>query len=81
MAIRDTIQDDEKLHLIIDNGDLDKLDQALDKWSFKDYQSLIRFSVSLLLLTEDKSISIKMKGSQTEIRPAQELIKEEAQRG
>jgi hypothetical protein len=80
MAIRDTIQD-EKLHLIIDNGDLDKLDQVLDKWSFKDYQSLIRFSVSLLLLTEDKSISIKMKGSQTEIRPASELLKEEAQHG
>jgi hypothetical protein len=80
MAIRDTLQE-EKLHLIIDNGDLVKLDQALAKWSFKDYQSLIRFSVSLLLLTEDKSISIKMKGAQTEIQPAADLLNEEVQHG
>jgi hypothetical protein len=76
MAIRDAVQD-EKLHLIIDNGDLDKLDLVLDKWSFKDYQSLIRFSVSLLLLTEDKSISIKMKGLQKEVQPAADLLNEE----
>lgn len=76
MAIRDNIEEGEKLHLIIDNGDLDKLDQALNKWSFKDYQSLIRFSVSLLLITEDKSISIKMKGLQKEVQPVADLIRE-----
>jgi hypothetical protein len=81
MAIRDLIEEDNKLHLVIDNGDVDKLDQALNKWSFKDYQSLIRFSVSILLLAEDKSISIKMNGIQTNIQPAPELLIEEAQDG
>ena len=81
MAIRDIIEEDNKLHLIIDNGDVDKLDQALSKWSFKDYQSLMRFSVSILLLAEDKSISIKMSGMQTKIQPAPELLNLEVQDG
>jgi hypothetical protein len=81
MAIRDTIEEDNKLHLIIDNGDVDKLDQVLNKWSFKDYQSLMRFSVSILLLAEDKSISIKMNGMQTKIQPAPDLLTLEVQDG
>ena len=81
MAIKDLIQEDDKLHLVIDNGDLLKLDEALSKWAFKDYQSLMRFSVSLLLLAEDKSISIKMNGIQTEIQPASDLLTVEARHG
>jgi hypothetical protein len=70
------------LHLSVDNGDLEKLEKALEKWSFKDYQSLIRFSVSVLLLAEDKSIAIKMQGMQKEIQPAQDLLKSsEAEHG
>ena len=80
MAIKD-IMKEEKLELTIDNGDLVKLRQALDKWSFKDYQSLMRFSVSLLLLAEDFSVSIKMKGTQREIQPAPELLSQEVQHG
>ncbi|MGC1878892.1 MAG: hypothetical protein WA347_04770 [Rhabdochlamydiaceae bacterium] len=74
MAVKDTMEG-EILHLLVDNGDLIKLDEALEKWAFKDYKSLIRFSVSMLLLAEDKSIAIKMKGSQREIRPAEDLIR------
>ncbi len=76
MAVKDHMKND-KLQLDIDNGDLVKLKQALEKWSFKDYQSLIRFSVSVLLLAEDKSISIKLKGIQKEIQPAPEILKQE----
>jgi hypothetical protein len=74
MAIKDKMEE-RVLHLYIDNGDLDKLEKVLEKWSFKDYQSLVRFSVSVLLLAEDKSIGIKMKGMQKEIQPASDLLK------
>ncbi len=74
MAIKDKM-DGAALQLCVDNGDLEKLKQAIEKWEFKDYQSLIRFSVSLLLLTENKSITIKMKGVQTDIQPAIDLLK------
>lgn len=76
MGIKDE-KEGAMLHLHIDNGDLDKLQQAMEKWSFKDYQSLIRFSVSILLLTENKSISIKMNGTQKDIQPASDLLKQD----
>jgi hypothetical protein len=48
---------------------------VLKKWSFKDYQSLVRFFVSIGLLTEERSITIKMDGFQKEIKPAIDLLK------
>lgn len=65
-----------KLILEIDNGDLEKLNQVMDKWSFKDHQALLRFSISILILSEDESISIKMNGSQRSITPAADLLKD-----
>jgi len=65
----------EKLELEIDNGDLTKLDEAMTKWAFKDYESLLRFSISLLILNEDKSFSIKMDGTQSDVVPAPDSIK------
>ncbi len=64
------------LTLEIDNGDLTKLESVMEKWSFKDYQSLFRFAISVLILTDDKSISIKMNGVEKNITPAKDLTKE-----
>lgn len=66
----------DKLTLDIDNGDLKKLDQVMTKWAFKDYQSFLRFAISTLLLSEEKSISIKMDGKTQDIVPASDLIKD-----
>jgi hypothetical protein len=74
MPIRDK-EENSILQLTIDNGDLTKLKEALEKWSFKDYQSLLRFSISVLLLNEGQSISIKTKGFSREVKPAPDLLK------
>ena len=63
-----------KLYLELDHGDLDKLDQAMDKWSFKDYQSFLRFAVSLFILNESKSFSIKIDGFKTDVVPVEDLL-------
>ena len=52
-----------------------KLNEVLEKWSFKDYQSLLRFSISLLLLNEEKYITIKLDGEKKDLVPSKDLIK------
>ncbi len=64
-----------KLILELDNGDKTKIEEALKKWNFKDMQSLLRFSVSVLLETEDKALWIKSNGESTLIAPAKNSIR------
>jgi len=64
-----------KLFLEIDNGDLTKMDEALQKWDLKDEQAFWRFSVSVLLEAEDKSLWIKSDGDLIPIAPAKHSIK------
>ena len=54
--------------------DYKKFKEAMTSWKFKDDQSLLRFAVSILVLSEDKIISTKMEGKQTEVKPAAELL-------
>lgn len=74
MAIKSTLHDDT-LQLIVDNGDRTKMDEIMNDWEFKDYQSMIRFLLSIALVTEDKYIGIKKNGRYTPIGPSAELIK------
>lgn len=64
-----------KLILEIDNGDLEKMEEVLKRWNFKDEQAFWRFSISLLIETEDKEIWIKTNGELTPIAPAKHSIK------
>jgi len=68
--------DKEKLILEIDNGDLTKLEEVIKKWNFKDYQSFMRFVVSVMLLNEDEFLSIKIDGIRQDIKPASHSTKE-----
>lgn len=74
MAVKSN-EKEGKLTLEIDNGELKKLKEVMEKWSFKDYQSLQRFMISILFLNEDKSLSIKLDGRQQDIVPASDLLK------
>lgn len=74
MAVKDQ-KTNNKLILEIDNGDLEKLDKALNKWNFKDYQSLLRFAVSVFILSDNNSISMQMDGVQQTITPAPDFLK------
>lgn len=66
----------DKLIFEIDNGDLTKLNEVMKKWNFKDYQSFMRFVVSIMLLNEDNFLSIKVDGVRQNIAPASHSIKE-----
>ncbi|HDV5783367.1 TPA: hypothetical protein RJD83_000279 [Legionella pneumophila] len=74
MAVKSQEKED-KLILEIDNGDLSKLNDVMEKWGFKDYQSFMRFAVSILLLNEEKSVGIKLDGLKQDIAPASDLLK------
>ena len=67
----------KKIILEIDNGDLEKLTQCMANWKFKDHQSFLRFAMSLLIVTEDKSLWIKSDGKTQQIAPAKEYLVEE----
>lgn len=74
MAVKSKKEGD-KLFLEIDNGELKKLDEVMEKWAFKDYQSLIQFAISILVLNEDRSVSIKRDGILQTFAPATDLLK------
>lgn len=74
MSVKDKTSEN-KLILEIDNGDLDKINKAMEKWAFKDYQSLLRFAISVFILSDDNSISMKMDGTQQTITPAPDFLK------
>jgi len=74
MAVKST-QQGEKLLLEIDNGDLSKLNDVINKWGFKDYQSFLRFSISIMLVTEEKFLSIKVDHEEKVIKPSADFLK------
>jgi hypothetical protein len=67
------------LSLEIDNGDLQKLDEVINKWKFVDYQSFMRFTVSIMLKTERNILYIDVNNHPQGIIPADHLIKKEIQ--
>jgi len=75
MAVKSK-KNENNLILELDNGDLTKLDAAMEKWHFKDYQSLLRFVVSMLILNETTSFTLQMDNRQQDVVPSADLLKE-----
>jgi len=75
MSVKSRVEND-KLILELDNGDKTKMQEVLKRWNFKDEQSFLRFSVSLLLETEDKALWMKTNGETVSIAPAKHSIKD-----
>jgi hypothetical protein len=70
------IRKENKLILEIDNGDLTKMEEVLKRWNFKDEQAFLRFTVSLLLETENKALWMQENGNPVPIAPAKHSIKD-----
>ena len=80
MAVTINIQtNDNKLVLDINNGELTKLKEVIEKWKFKDEQCFMRFVISILLESEQNSIGIWENGNLTLVEPAIHSIKESKQ--
>jgi hypothetical protein len=60
------------------NGDIDKFNEAMQRYNFKNAQSFIRFATSILLAAQYKSIKIKKNNDFIEVEPADDLINKEA---
>jgi hypothetical protein len=68
-------RENDTLILKIDSFDLKKMDEAIKLWNFKDEQSFLRFTVSLLIVTENKSLWMQEYGHQLQIIPAKHSLK------
>ncbi len=75
MAVIIDNQTEKEIILKIDNGDLTKMNEVIQKWNFKDIQSFWRFSISILLQTEGKKLWIQENGNPILIAPADHSIK------
>ena len=63
------------LILTLDNGDKEKFQQLLDEWNFKDSQSLLRFAMSVMLETTDKTLTITRQNRDVKVVPADIFLK------
>lgn len=67
--------DDPKLKITINNGDLAALDRAMKKWDFKDEESLLKFSIAVLLSANGKALYTKTdEGKKQTLSPVDTLL-------
>ena len=76
MAVNIKEEKSDILLLEITNGDRGKMEEILKIWNFKDIQSFWRFSLSILLLTENKGLWIQEHGKSIKIAPDDSLLNE-----
>ena len=63
--------------LELDNGDVEKYNEIIEKWRFKDAESLFRFAISILNSTKDNFIATKKEDNKiVERTPNPNLIRE-----
>lgn len=75
MAIIKTKENNDDLQLIINNGDLRALNQIKSKWGFRDNESILRFAIAALTLTEDGYLYAEQKdGTKRILKPADDLL-------
>ena len=80
MAVKEITKVDQNANFIelrFDNGDFTKLNDVIKKWNFKDYQSFFRFTVSIMLVSEDNFMSIAVDGEPKSIKPSPEFLNNE----
>lgn len=70
-------KENDEMILKFTNGDIAKFDSVMKRYDFVDAQALIRFVVSILLVTEDKFIQIKKDGELMTVEPAEHSVKKE----
>lgn len=75
MAILKTKEDSDGLQLLVNNGDFRALSQIQENWGFKDRESVLRFAIAALTLTEDGYLYAEQKdGSKRILKPADDLL-------
>ena len=75
MTIRRVEDKDGKLLLEFENGDKEKFLQIMSDWNFVDEQSLLRFAMSAMILTTDKTLTITTENGNEKIAPKDSSLK------
>ena len=75
MAVIDE-EKEGKLILEITKGDKEKFQETLKKWNFKNPQSLLRFSLSILLKTQGEIGIFDLSTGLKKVVPANHLLEE-----
>ena len=67
--------DHPELTLVIDNGDLQGLKDALSSYSFKDYEALLRYALFAMLSSQDNNLYVRDEsGSVAKIVPNNSIV-------
>lgn len=74
--IKRTLQDEGKIVLEIDNGDLEALRQIEKDWKFTDESSVLRFALAVLTKAQDKAVYVDENGKKVALSPADSLLKQ-----
>ncbi len=69
---------DDALNLAINNGDLDALQTAMNKFGFRDEESVLRYVLAVLSKSATRSLSIiDQDGARVSLNPSTELLRPE----
>ena len=74
MSIKST-SDDSTLTLVLDNGDRKGFLDIMQKWGFKDEQSLLKFAMSAMIINHGTSLIVtKENGEYQRVAPMDEHL-------
>jgi hypothetical protein len=66
----------ERIVFEFTNGDIEKLYAAMGKYEFKDFQACLRYAISVINLTEGRSVGLQEKdGSVRFVEPSKDILK------
>lgn len=58
----------------LSNGDKMAIEEAMQRWHFKDVESLIKFALAVLIKAENGKLSAQVEGSQINLIPSDSLL-------
>jgi hypothetical protein len=74
MAVKST-EENGKLKLELDNGDMEKFKEVMTRYNFLDEQSLLRFAISIMLETKGTDLGILKEDGMYKVTPADSYLK------
>lgn len=77
MAIIINSQTNQEAKITINNGDLTALKEVETKWKFKSLAEILKFSLAVLVKTDDTTIYVEKNGVKQGFSPADHLLKNE----
>jgi predicted metalloprotease len=75
MSIKITQQQQGKISLEIDNGDLKALEEVIEKFDFKNEEAVLRYALYALLRSDIGGLLVEEDGKMFRLEPTSKVIK------